>query len=195
MHSVQHNTNRWLRQHLLCAVAAAAAVVSTAVPSACRLFGVLRIKHPAAWCHWCGAEFSWKVCPALAAGNTVVIKVSKETTLTGLLMGDLIKQAGLPPGVVNILTGPGSSLGDAMVQHPDVDKVGLCRKHTVSNVHCQLGKPGALQCQMFTASVLEHGGIMHAQPRIFAPSSPPRVMAAVLSKVLQENLAHQSDAP
>jgi aldehyde dehydrogenase (NAD+) len=68
-------------------------------------------------------EFCWKVTPALAAGNTVVIKVSKETTLTALLMGDIIKAAGLPPGVVNILTGPGSSLGDAMTQHPLVDKV------------------------------------------------------------------------
>jgi len=65
------------------------------------------------------------VTPALAAGNTVVIKVSKETSLTALLVGDLIAAAGLPPGVVNILTGPGKSLGDAMVQHPMVDKVGM----------------------------------------------------------------------
>ena len=63
--------------------------------------------------------------PALAAGNTVVIKVSKETTLTALMVGDLIRQAGFPPGVVNILTGPGTSLGDAMTTHPDVDKVRL----------------------------------------------------------------------
>lgn len=69
------------------------------------------------------AEFVWKVTPALAAGNTVVIKVSKETSLTALYVGDLITAAGIPPGVVNILTGPGSSLGDAMTQHPDVDKV------------------------------------------------------------------------
>lgn len=68
-------------------------------------------------------EFVWKVTPALAAGNTVVIKVSKETSLTALYVGDLITAAGFPPGVVNILTGPGSSLGDAMTQHPDVDKV------------------------------------------------------------------------
>lgn len=59
----------------------------------------------------------------MAAGNTVVIKVSKETSLTALLMGELIKEAGLPPGVVNILTGPGKGLGDHMVQHPLVDKV------------------------------------------------------------------------
>jgi acyl-CoA reductase-like NAD-dependent aldehyde dehydrogenase len=52
-------------------------------------------------------------------------QVSKETSLTALLMGDLIAAAGLPPGVVNILTGPGKSLGDAMVQHPLADKVCL----------------------------------------------------------------------
>jgi acyl-CoA reductase-like NAD-dependent aldehyde dehydrogenase len=51
------------------------------------------------------------------------LQVSKETTLTALFMGELIKLAGLPPGVVNILTGPGTSLGDAMVEHPLVDKV------------------------------------------------------------------------
>eukprot|EP00882_Tetradesmus_deserticola_P000514 GHRQ01000566.1.p1 GENE.GHRQ01000566.1~~GHRQ01000566.1.p1 ORF type:complete len:519 (+),score=242.54 GHRQ01000566.1:206-1762(+) len=68
-------------------------------------------------------EFTWKASPALAAGNTIVIKVSKETALTALMMGDLAKQAGLPPGVLNILTGPGTSLGDAMTEHPLVDKV------------------------------------------------------------------------
>lgn len=72
------------------------------------------------------AEFVWKVTPALAAGNTVVIKVSKETSLSALLVGDLVLQAGFPSGVLNILTGPGKSLGDAMVQHPLVDKVGHC---------------------------------------------------------------------
>jgi aldehyde dehydrogenase (NAD+) len=72
----------------------------------------------------CPAEFVWKMTPALAAGNTLVIKVSKETSLTALLVGDLALQAGFPPGVLNILTGPGKSLGDALVQHPLVDKVG-----------------------------------------------------------------------
>jgi delta 1-pyrroline-5-carboxylate dehydrogenase len=53
-----------------------------------------------------------------------VLKVSQHTSLTALLMGDLILAAGLPEGVVNILTGPGATLGDAMAQHPGVDKVG-----------------------------------------------------------------------
>ena len=69
-------------------------------------------------------EVSWKLSPGLAAGNTVVIKVSKETPLTALYLGKLIKEAGFPPDVINILTGPGKTLGDAMVTHPDVDKVG-----------------------------------------------------------------------
>lgn len=54
------------------------------------------------------------------------LQVSKETSLTALLMGDLLAAAGLPPGVVNILTGPGKSLGDAMVQHRLADKVCMC---------------------------------------------------------------------
>ncbi len=65
---------------------------------------------------------AWKVAPALAAGNTVVLKPAETTPLTALLFADVVRQAELPPGVVNILTGDGRS-GAALVRHPDVDKV------------------------------------------------------------------------
>jgi aldehyde dehydrogenase (NAD+) len=65
---------------------------------------------------------AWKIAPALAAGNTVVIKPASTTPLTALLFADILQQADLPAGVVNILSGPGS-MGSAMVDHPDVDKV------------------------------------------------------------------------
>jgi aldehyde dehydrogenase (NAD+) len=65
---------------------------------------------------------SWKVAPALAAGNTVVLKPAETTPLTALLFCDVLRQAELPPGVVNILTGDGRA-GAELVKHPDVDKI------------------------------------------------------------------------
>jgi aldehyde dehydrogenase (NAD+) len=65
---------------------------------------------------------SWKIAPALAAGNTVVLKPASATPLSALFFADVCRQADLPPGVVNIITGPGE-IGLAMVKHPDVDKV------------------------------------------------------------------------
>jgi len=65
---------------------------------------------------------AWKIAPALAAGNTVVLKPSHTTPLTALLFCDVLRQAELPPGVVNIVTGYGST-GAALVKHKDVDKI------------------------------------------------------------------------
>jgi aldehyde dehydrogenase (NAD+) len=65
---------------------------------------------------------SWKIAPALATGNTVVLKPAETTPLSALLFCDVLRQAGLPPGVVNIVTGDGRA-GAALVKHPDVDKV------------------------------------------------------------------------
>ncbi|MGH8894207.1 MAG: aldehyde dehydrogenase family protein [Actinomycetes bacterium] len=65
---------------------------------------------------------AWKVAPALACGNTVVLKPAETTPLTALLFAEICQQADLPPGVVNIVTGAGDT-GRALVEHPDVDKV------------------------------------------------------------------------
>src|SRR6056297_2383395 len=65
---------------------------------------------------------AWKVAPALAAGNTVVLKPAEYTSLTALLFADICRQAGVPKGVVNIVTGDGA-VGERVVPHPDVDKV------------------------------------------------------------------------
>jgi acyl-CoA reductase-like NAD-dependent aldehyde dehydrogenase len=65
---------------------------------------------------------AWKVAPALACGNTVVLKPAETTPLTALLFAEICQQADLPPGVVNIVTGAGGT-GQAVVGHPDVDKV------------------------------------------------------------------------
>ncbi len=65
---------------------------------------------------------AWKIAPALACGNTVVLKPAETTPLTALKLAEVIADAGLPPGVVNIVTGAGKA-GAAIVEHPDVNKV------------------------------------------------------------------------
>jgi aldehyde dehydrogenase (NAD+) len=65
---------------------------------------------------------AWKIAPALATGNTVVLKPAEFTPLTALAFAELCQEAGLPVGVVNIVTGDGST-GEALVKHPDVDKI------------------------------------------------------------------------
>ncbi|MFT4029785.1 MAG: aldehyde dehydrogenase family protein, partial [Protaetiibacter sp.] len=65
---------------------------------------------------------AWKIAPALAAGNTVVLKPAETTPLTALLFAEILQQAELPPGVVNIVTGAGET-GRTLVRHPGIDKV------------------------------------------------------------------------
>ncbi|MFI6401203.1 aldehyde dehydrogenase family protein [Streptomyces sp. NPDC050548] len=68
-------------------------------------------------------QASWKIAPALAAGNTFVVKPSEITPLTTIALIDLLVEAGLPAGVANIVTGPGRSVGARLAEHPDVDLV------------------------------------------------------------------------
>jgi betaine-aldehyde dehydrogenase len=65
----------------------------------------------------------WKVAPALATGNTVVLKPASYTPTTAMRLGELALQAGFPPGVLNVIAGPGSVIGRALCQHPEVDKI------------------------------------------------------------------------
>jgi acyl-CoA reductase-like NAD-dependent aldehyde dehydrogenase len=66
---------------------------------------------------------AWKIAPALAAGNTMVLKPAKETPLTALVIAELAIEAGLPPGVLNVLPGRGAVAGQALVEHPRVAKI------------------------------------------------------------------------
>ncbi len=66
---------------------------------------------------------AWKLAPALAMGNTVVVKPAELTPLSALVLADLAIEAGLPPGVLNVLPGPGETVGDALVRHPLTRKV------------------------------------------------------------------------
>jgi betaine-aldehyde dehydrogenase len=68
---------------------------------------------------------SWKLGPALACGNTVVVKPAALTPLSALRLAELVLEAGIPEGVVNVLVGPGSVVGNRLVEHPDVAKIGF----------------------------------------------------------------------
>ncbi|HEX6746643.1 MAG TPA: aldehyde dehydrogenase family protein [Longimicrobium sp.] len=76
---------------------------------------------------------SWKIAPALAMGNTVVLKPAEFTPLTALLFAEICDEAGLPPGVVNIITGDGRT-GALLVEHPDVDKVAFTGSTEVGRI-------------------------------------------------------------
>ncbi len=76
---------------------------------------------------------AWKVAPALAAGNTVVLKPAETTPLTALVFAEIATEAGLPPGVLNIVTGAGAT-GAAVVGHPDVDKVAFTGSTEVGKI-------------------------------------------------------------
>jgi len=66
---------------------------------------------------------AWKVAPALACGNTVIVKPASQTPLTAFALAEIAAEVGLPPGVLNVVTGPGSNVGRMIVEHPGIDKI------------------------------------------------------------------------
>jgi acyl-CoA reductase-like NAD-dependent aldehyde dehydrogenase len=77
---------------------------------------------------------SWKVAPAIAAGCTVVLKPAEETPLTALVLAELLHEAGLPPGALNVVPGYGPTAGAALVRHPGVDKIAFTGSTEVGRV-------------------------------------------------------------
>ena len=76
---------------------------------------------------------AWKIAPALATGNTVVLKPAETTSLTALKLAEIIQEADLPPGVVNIITGAGAT-GSALVNHPDINKIAFTGSTEVGKI-------------------------------------------------------------
>ncbi|CAF2045839.1 unnamed protein product [Brassica napus] len=96
---------------------------------------------------------SWKLGPALACGNTVVLKTAEQTPLSALLVGRLLHEAGLPEGVVNIVSGFGPTAGAAIASHMDIDKVAFTGSTDVGKIILQLASKSNLK-----AVTLELGG-------------------------------------
>lgn len=81
---------------------------------------------------------AWKVAPAIAAGNTVVLKPASLTPLTAFSLGELCLEAGVPAGVVNVISGPGATIGSYLASHPGVNKVAFTGETTTGRVIMQL---------------------------------------------------------
>ena len=130
---------------------------------------------------------AWKLGPALACGNTIVLKPAEQTPLSALILAQLITQAGFPPGVVNVINGLGAEAGSALVQHPLVDKVAFTGStatarsimsmaaKTLKNITLETG--GKSPLLVFNDADLEqavkwaHAGIMSNQGQICTATS------------------------
>src|SRR2546430_4367821 len=104
---------------------------------------------------------SWKIAPALAAGCTTILKPAEQTPLSALRLGELALEAGFPPGVLNVLTGDGST-GAALVDHPDVDKIAFTGSTVVGR------EIGAKAGRALKRVTLELGG---KSPNIILPDA------------------------
>src|ERR1700691_2997711 len=103
----------------------------------------------------------WKIAPALAAGCTIVLKPAEQTPLSALRLGELALEAGLPPGVLNVLTGDGAT-GAALVEHPEVDKIAFTGSTAVGR------EIGAKAGRALKRVTLELGG---KSPNIILPDA------------------------
>ncbi len=145
---------------------------------------------------------NWKTAPAIAAGNTVVLKPASLSPSSALRYAELALEAGLPPGVLNVVPGPGRSVGDALVEHPLVGKVGftgstevgveIARKAagTVKRVTLELG--GKSACVVFADADLEKAGRL-APFSVFENAGQDccaRSRLVVEAKALDELLEH-----
>lgn len=141
---------------------------------------------------------AWKIGPALAAGCTIVLKPAPGTPLTTLMLGDLIKEAGIPDGVVNIISG-GNDAGQALVEHPDVRMISLTGStstgkkimktaaDTLKRVHLELGgkapfivfddaDPELIAAKASLAAIMNTGQDCTAATRLYVQKSKLKVM-------------------
>ena len=118
---------------------------------------------------------SWKVAPALAAGNTAILKPASYTPLTALELGRLALESGLPDGVLNVITGPGATTGNALAGHPGIDKIAFTGETTTGVSILQQAAPN------ITRVSLELGG---KSPNIvFADADLEKAAAASVNSV------------
>jgi acyl-CoA reductase-like NAD-dependent aldehyde dehydrogenase len=115
---------------------------------------------------------STKIAPALIAGNSIVHKPATDTPVTALLMAEILQEAGVPDGVFNVITGPGSVLGDHLVGHPQVDKVAFTGS-TEIGAHA-----AALAGQTLKSFTAELGG--NAANIVFADANLDQAIQAVI---------------
>ncbi|KAG9658769.1 aldehyde dehydrogenase, partial [Aureobasidium melanogenum] len=143
----------------------------------------------------------WKLGPALACGNTVVLKAAEQTPLSILVFATLVKEAGFPPGVVNLINGYGREAGAALVSHPDVDKVAFTGSTatartimklaagTLKNITLETGGKSPLlvfdDADLEQAVKWSHFGIMSNQGQICTATSRILVQKTIYASFIQ----------
>ncbi|PGH15172.1 hypothetical protein AJ79_02537 [Helicocarpus griseus UAMH5409] len=148
------------------------------------------------------AMAAWKLGPALACGNTVVIKAAEQTPLSILYFANLLVEAGFPPGVVNIINGLGREAGAALVQHPEVDKIAFTgstttgkqimkmASATMKNITLETGGKSPLiifdDAQLENAVKWAHYGIMGNMGQICTSTSRVFVHENIYDTFLQK---------
>lgn len=145
---------------------------------------------------------AWKLGPALCCGNTVVLKLAEQTPLSMLYLAKLIKEAGFPPGVVNVINGYGREAGAALVKHPKVDKVAFTGSTTtgkeimkmaagtMKNITLETGGKSPLivfdDADLELASTWSHIGIMSNQGQICTATSRILVQESIYDKFVAQ---------
>lgn len=148
------------------------------------------------------AMAAWKLGPALACGNTVVLKPAEQTPLSILFAANLIKEAGFPPGVINVLNGYGKECGHAIASHLDIDKVAFTGSTAtgkqimktasvnMKNITLETGGKSPLvvfeDCDLDQAAKWSHLGIMSNQGQICTATSRVLVQESILDKFLEK---------
>lgn len=135
---------------------------------------------------------AWKLGPALACGNTVVLKPAEQTPLSILFVANLVIEAGFPPGVVNIVNGLGTVAGAALASHPDVDKIAFTGSTATAKQIMKMasGNLKNITLESFDDADLDlaaywaHAGIMSNQGQVCSATSRILVQGAVYDKFL-----------
>ncbi|GFS17957.1 aldehyde dehydrogenase, mitochondrial-like [Elysia marginata] len=150
------------------------------------------------------AMMGWKLGPALACGNTVVLKPSEVTPLSALYCAQLFKEAGFPPGVVNIVPGFGSTAGEAIARHMDIDKVAFtgstqtgrkvmvaAAESNLKRVTLELGGKSPLivfaDCDLDFAATVAHGAIMTNHGQNCCAGSRTFVQDSIYEKFVEKS--------
>src|SRR6187402_634899 len=139
---------------------------------------------------------SWKLGPALAAGNTCILKPASWTPLTAIRLGELALEAGFPPGVVNVITGPGGSAGAALAAHPGVGKIAFTGETTTGQEIMRLASANVKRVSLELGGKSPNIVFADADLERFAKESPYAVFdnagqdCCARSRILVERSAH-----
>ena len=139
---------------------------------------------------------SWKVAPALAAGNTAILKPASYSPLTAIRLGELALEAGIPPGVLNIVTGPGGSAGASIAAHPGIGKVAFTGETTTGQEIMRLAAGNVKKISLELGGKSPNIVFADADLEKFARESPYSVFdntgqdCCARSRILVERSAH-----